>query len=30
MIGAGIVKEPEADTWIEDLKKSGRYSMESY
>jgi len=30
MIGAGIVKAAEADTWIEDLKKSGRYSMESY
>ncbi|CAK0832638.1 unnamed protein product, partial [Prorocentrum cordatum] len=30
MIGAGVVKEAQADTWIEDLKKSGRYSMESY
>jgi len=30
MIGAGIVKAAGADAWIEDLKKSGRYSMESY
>jgi sulfite reductase (NADPH) flavoprotein alpha-component len=30
MVGAGHVKEKDADEWIENLKKSGRYSMESY
>jgi sulfite reductase (NADPH) flavoprotein alpha-component len=30
MVGAKHVKETEADAWIEELKKSGRYSMESY
>jgi sulfite reductase alpha subunit-like flavoprotein len=30
MVGAKHVKESEADDWVEELKKSGRYSMESY
>jgi len=30
MVGAKYVKESEADAWVEELKKSGRYSMESY
>jgi len=30
MVGAKHIKEIDADTWVEDLKKSGRYSMESY
>jgi len=30
MVSCGKVKEVDADAWIEDMKKSGRYSMESY
>lgn len=30
MIGAGHVKAADADAWVEELKSSGRYSMESY
>lgn len=30
MIGANLVKKEEADEWVEELKRSGRYSMESY
>jgi len=30
MVGAKHVKESDADQWVEDLKTSGRYSMESY
>merc|ERR1711920_193510 len=30
MVGAKFVKPEEADQWVEELKRSGRYSMESY
>jgi len=30
MVGAGYVKATEADEWVEEMKRTGRYSMESY
>merc|ERR1712061_871421 len=30
MIGANLVKAEDADAWVEELKRTGRYSMESY